>query len=231
MHKYLLFLFILLTSQAFGQFTYSPKPLTMSITSDAQDNSLHFTTTNPKDSAYTVFWKVEKDSSTWNPAWETMVCDKNTCYLANLDMCPASIPNYVGPQGNLAFEFHLNPKGQAGATVLVFRLFGDKEFKNEIMKTKIYVNSPVSTKNTPWNSSISVYPNPAIDYFSLTNNQSVKKIVLYNMFGKEVKTFFHYNNAEHEISELKAGMYIVKMFDDKNKVVKTTKLNKVYGGA
>ena len=50
------------------------------------------------------------------------------------------------------------------------------------------------------------------------------------MFGKEVKSYFHYANALHDVSEIKAGMYIVKMLDEKNKVVKSVKLNKTYAG-
>jgi hypothetical protein len=51
------------------------------------------------------------------------------------------------------------------------------------------------------------------------------------MFGREIKSFYHYNNAQHEIGELKSGMYILKMIDEKGRLVKTMKLNKVYSGA
>ena len=78
---------------------------------------------------------------------------------------------------------------------------------------------------------IKIFPNPATDFFQINNSSIVKKVVLYNIVGKEVKTFIHYNNAQHEISDLKAGMYFIKMFDEKNRVVRSLKLNKSFDGA
>jgi hypothetical protein len=78
---------------------------------------------------------------------------------------------------------------------------------------------------------LKVFPNPTTDYFQISNGSNIKKIVVYNIFGKEVKTFFHYNNAQHEVSDIKSGMYIVKMIDEKNKVIKSVKLHKNFTGA
>lgn len=98
----------------------------------------------------------------------------------------------------------------------------------------------VNAQSAPANSSASlelvfdelkVFPNPTTDYFQISNGSNIKKIVVYNIFGKEVKTFFHYNNAQHEVSDIKSGMYIVKMIDEKNKVVKSVKLHKNFTGA
>ena len=77
---------------------------------------------------------------------------------------------------------------------------------------------------------LKVFPNPTTDYIQISNSTNIKKVVIYNMFGKEVKSYFHYANALHDVSEIKAGMYIVKMLDEKNKVVKSVKLNKTYAG-
>jgi hypothetical protein len=79
---------------------------------------------------------------------------------------------------------------------------------------------------------IKVFPNPAVDYIQIANGSFVvKKIVILNIFSKEVKSFQHYNNAQHDISELKPGLYIIRMVDDKNKVIRSLKFNKNYDGA
>lgn len=78
---------------------------------------------------------------------------------------------------------------------------------------------------------LKVFPNPTADYFQVSNGTNVRKIIIYNIFGKEVKSFFHYNNAQHEVTDLKSGMYIVKMIDDKNKIIKSVKLHKNFTGA
>ncbi len=79
---------------------------------------------------------------------------------------------------------------------------------------------------------IKVFPNPAVDYIQISNGSFVvKKIVILNIFSKEVKSFQHYNNAQHDISELKPGLYIIRMVDEKNKVIRSLKFNKTYDGA
>ena len=76
---------------------------------------------------------------------------------------------------------------------------------------------------------IRVFPNPAVDYFQVVNGQNVRKIVIFNIFGKEVKSFFHAPNAQYDVTDMNAGMYLVRMLDDKNKVVKSVKLHKNAG--
>lgn len=78
---------------------------------------------------------------------------------------------------------------------------------------------------------IKVFPNPSVDYFQINNTLDVKKVIIYNMFGKEVKTFRNVANALFDITDLKSGMYIVKMLDDKNGIIKSVKLQKSSSGA
>jgi di/tripeptidase len=81
------------------------------------------------------------------------------------------------------------------------------------------------------NDDLKVFPNPATEYFQINNALSIKKVVIYNMFGKEVKVLFNQNNTQHDVTDLKSGMYIIKMLDERNKVVKSVKLQKISSGA
>ncbi len=76
---------------------------------------------------------------------------------------------------------------------------------------------------------IRVFPNPAVDYFQVVNGQNIRKIVIFNIFGKEIKSFLHTSNTQYDITDINAGMYLVRMLDDKNKVVKSVKLHKNEG--
>lgn len=73
---------------------------------------------------------------------------------------------------------------------------------------------------------IKVFPNPTTDYFQINNSLNIKKVIIYNMFGKEVKIFNSLPTNAYDVTDLKYGMYIVKMLDDKNKIVKSVKLQK-----
>ena len=224
-------IFILFGFSVVGQISYTPSPLSMMVSQSSGDNKLDIFFTVSKDTTYSIYWKLDKDPNTFHSNWVSYVCDLNNCYFNNIDKSSPNAPNMLN-KGTHKFEFHFKPEGIPGNAMVGLKLYTDKNFTNEILSTNISINSSGSSSlKEVLNSYIKIYPNPTSDFFQLVNNTSVKKVIVYNMFGKEIKSFFHYNNAQHDISELKSGMYIIKMVDDKNKVIRTLKLNKSYDGA
>lgn len=223
--------FVFSTFLLSAQISHRPNPLKMTVPVDSADVKLKIYFDVATDTAYTVYWKLFKDSSTWMAPWQTQVCDLNFCYLENRDSNSPSIPNSFKKGENL-FELYFKPNGKEGCTIMKLVLYSDNKFTEELYSTTINVNNCVSNSvNISVPSNIKVYPNPASEYFQINNGEKVEKVKVYNMFGREVKTFYHYNNAQHEIGELKSGMYILKMLDDKNRLIKSVKLNKLFTGA
>ena len=70
-----------------------------------------------------------------------------------------------------------------------------------------------------------IYPNPASDYFKLTNNSD--EILIYDLFGKVVKKYKgnFSNEKQFDISKLKSGVYIISTF--LNNSIKNHKLIKL----
>ncbi|MCZ2338502.1 MAG: T9SS type A sorting domain-containing protein, partial [Chitinophagales bacterium] len=97
--------------------------------------------------------------------------------------------------------------------------------------TSVNLTGQSSIVNDYLTEDIKVFPNPTTDYFQINNGVNVKKVIIYNMFGKEIRVANNYTNTLHDVTDLKSGMYIVKMLDDRNKVVKSIKLQKSSGGA
>lgn len=229
MVRNLLFIFLLFIGLSVtAQFSHNPT--SMAINTPISDEEIVYEVffTNESDSTYTIFWKLEKEAS-FEAGWELSVCDLNLCYQPSVNQCPPSKPN-VFPKNSLPFQFHFKNNNIAGYSVVGVKFYADKNFTQEVMSTTLTLNVGTSSTKNQSLSSTKIFPNPAISSFQLTNANNVKKVIVYNMFGKEVKTFFHYNNAQHEISDLKTGMYVVKLIDEKNKVIKTLKLNKAYEG-
>ncbi|KXK40519.1 MAG: T9SS type A sorting domain-containing protein [Saprospiraceae bacterium] len=222
--------FLYFSIAVFGQFNHSPNPVVINAPVDSVITKYKINIEVERDTNYVVYWELKKDSTTWNENWATQVCDLNLCYLPNVDRNPKSFPNYMG-QGNYDFYVYFIPNGVAGQTHMELVLYGDDEYSQELYTIEIDVNaSTTSTKEISKNL-ISVYPNPASDYFSIANGNNVSKIKIYNMFGAEVKSFYHYNNAQHLVGDLKPGMYILRMLDNKNNTIKTVKFNKIHSGA
>jgi len=71
-----------------------------------------------------------------------------------------------------------------------------------------------------------VFPNPATVYFSLSDNESVQKIHVYNLVGKEMKNFFYEKGQKYSVEELPKGLYLIQMRGKDEKVIATQRLSK-----
>ncbi|MEL6988436.1 MAG: T9SS type A sorting domain-containing protein [Bacteroidota bacterium] len=86
-------------------------------------------------------------------------------------------------------------------------------FGNEIELEEIYNN-------------IKVFPNPAQSYFSVSENNVVLQVEVYNLLGRKLKSFKMEAGMKYDVSDLNKGMYLVRLLDSKEKVVKTLRLQK-----
>ena len=71
-----------------------------------------------------------------------------------------------------------------------------------------------------------VFPNPATDYISITDNDVVSKITIYNLVGKEMKTFEALDQERYYVGDLPRGMYLVQMRRQDDKIITTQRVNK-----
>jgi hypothetical protein len=65
---------------------------------------------------------------------------------------------------------------------------------------------------------ILLYPNPVVNYFTL--NEDSTKVEIYSISGQLVKTFVGIKSGEnqYDVSDLNQGLYVVKTFDENNKM-------------
>ena len=92
-----------------------------------------------------------------------------------------------------------------------FRVYGDKAstLSNDVFDTS---------------ESIVLFPNPSNDYFAINTNTS--KVDIYSLTGQLVKSYANQSiGSQFDISDLKIGVYMVKILDNNNRV-KTTRLIK-----
>ena len=73
---------------------------------------------------------------------------------------------------------------------------------------------------------INVFPNPAIDFFSLTNDKNVEQIVVINMVGRKMRTFEATSGGKYQIGDLPNGMYLIQFRDSTNKIITTQRISK-----
>ena len=82
-------------------------------------------------------------------------------------------------------------------------------------------------KKIDWNApSASVFPNPATEYITVTNDDAVRNIYVFNLVGRKIKTFDVTKGERYEIGDLPNGLYVVQLIGKTNKVLTTQRLTK-----
>lgn len=68
------------------------------------------------------------------------------------------------------------------------------------------------------NNEISIFPNPAQNNIQISSNQLIKKVSLFDLLGKQVKTIENSNNID--ISQLKSGLYLAKITTQNGDIIR-----------
>jgi len=71
---------------------------------------------------------------------------------------------------------------------------------------------------------IKIYPNPTAQYISLRNVQDIAGLRLYDIIGRQVKTFTATHENQYDVSSLPVGLYLVRVVDKNLNTLKTLRL-------
>jgi len=72
-----------------------------------------------------------------------------------------------------------------------------------------------------------IYPNPASDFVVLPQSDQITKAVLYNITGKQVKTFdLATNTRRFDVGDVMRGTYLLQFIDKTGAILHTTRLTK-----
>ena len=218
------------SSDSYGQISIEPSALADTITVDEEGEFKLKVTNTDSLNGYRIWWKVVRGSN-WKEDWKVIVCDDLLCYPPGTFATPETKPNSFPPSyQSEAWSIKVQPNGVAGISTLQLELYSDKDFTNKIGDTQadaiFKVEGPSSTVEEA-TASISLFPNPSNDYFSVKNDDKVAKITLLNLWGSEVWTKTHQANASYDIRDLYKGIYLVQLIDANGRLIKTMRLNKV----
>lgn len=96
---------------------------------------------------------------------------------------------------------------------------------NNIAVSAIDKNVLSAEKYLEEEQNLSIYPNPAKDKLNISSNNSIDKVLVYNIFGQQVyKSSENSSNLTVDISNFSRGIYLVKVFS--NGFSKTKKIVK-----
>jgi hypothetical protein len=223
---YILIAFLSINT-AFGQITYSPEEITILGNPSEELITFKLDLTNTGSEDEMLYWKLEKEVG-FPSQWATQICDFNLCYGENIDEIATSLPNVLKSGETRDFKIYLLPNNFEGEGKLIFRIYKDAGLSDEIITletNQITVSTTTSIKNIQVND-IKIYPNPSSEYFQITNDEKISKIILYNMAGKTIRELNHYRGQSQNIDFLKRGIYLVRLFNDRSELIKTMRIQK-----
>ena len=74
---------------------------------------------------------------------------------------------------------------------------------------------------------VKLYPNPATERFSISIPSSdIKYITINNIIGKKIRKMPANPNNSYDVSDLQRGIYIVRIFDAGDNLIKAVRLSK-----
>ncbi len=108
---------------------------------------------------------------------------------------------------------YIDQKPFTGKNFYRLKIYGyDGEIKYSIIVLLVF---------KPDKASITVYPNPAKDFITVTSSGKIQTVELFDMSGKKVRSFTPASNDNYSLAGVKAGMYILSVqADDKVTSVK-----------
>ena len=184
---------------------------------------------NRSEQTIDLVWEREPLHSPCPKNWSVRISDKNKYHSASTysnltDGAHQAIELYPGDSTIL--DVHVLPNGIPGKCPLQIEL-KDADDLQRVFQTASF-NLTVNDYSTPMasRSGLRVFPNPTTHFFSIPNNDRVKKLYISNILGKRVHTFDTVFNGRYDLSTLPDGIYLVSMVDGQGKVLKTVRLSK-----
>ncbi len=191
-------------------------------------------------------WVINKGTQTINlrwllevpPAcpseWKYKVCDKNQCYSATVTSNVVAggqpnVPVVLAPGDTTIIDLHINPRFVAGCCSPTIHFSEVSDINNEIPLSSATYEiciSALSSVDEAHALFLQAYPNPSTGHFSITENPLVKEVVVFNLLGKQLRSYQHVNGKLYDISGAPDGLYLVSMRDANGEILKTVRLTK-----
>jgi hypothetical protein len=84
----------------------------------------------------------------------------------------------------------------------------------------------VRAARNPEFAAIQVFPNPAVEFFNITPNPNIEHIAVYNLLGRQMKSFTYSDSDRYYVGDLPKGMYLVQMSGRDSRLISTQRLSK-----
>jgi Secretion system C-terminal sorting domain len=223
--KYSLLILTLLmaTMSSVAQVTVTITPQDIKSTVNPDSFEIRAKATIKNTSGQTKKFSWTRTISNMTTGWACLVCDKNQCWSAATSSPPDNIELLAGATSNM--DVYIRPDKKAGSANVEIKVF---EVGNETntVTGKFSFSTITKIKDVKTDNNISIYPNPAIDYFMISDNPTIDKVVIYNIIGRQMRSFKAVEGTKYYINDFPEGIYIIRLLNANGGTLKTTRFSK-----
>ncbi len=214
LHTLSIFLFFCLSLQA--QITLDE--IKTQIRSTASQNMFtQLRLTNTGNSKVKV--KVEREMIKMPSQWYTSLHKSGNPFSSYT----SSFVLQLKPNQQLTIGSIFYPQNHGGHGEVIIRATNLNDLSNTIEKN---IKVEAVSRNSKVMSTVSLFPNPATTHFKISNNASLKQLVIYNIVGRKLKSFKVGDlKTEYQVGDLARGIYLVRCLNENQKVIETLRLN------
>ncbi len=238
MKRTLLFTFIIFAflPAVFAQvsLTFTPGSIDKEGVADPDDLFVEMvgkaTLTNDGTEPITIRW--ERIISDMPAEWVVQVCDLNQCYAAVVysNIAPdlgLDAPVTLEPGGETNLDVHVKPTGVAGTGKVTIEV-ADVNNQDEVLIAADYnfTATTVSSTNELDREALSIFPNPTTDYIQLKGKSAADRLVIYNIIGREMRSFNVAPGQRYYIGDLPNGLYLASLVSHRSGVLTTMRVQK-----
>ena len=156
--------------------------------------------------------------------WSCLVCDKNNCWVSTVSASPDLIELAAGGTSNIDVYIRPDKKGGSAAVEIKIAEIGNE---TNTLTGKYNFSTTTRIKDLRDNTNnLRIYPNPTVEFFQITENDMVDKVVIYNIIGRQMKTYKATDGMKYTVYDLPDGLYIIRLLNTNGATVKTVRLSK-----
>ena len=157
--------------------------------------------------------------------WQALVCDVNQCWTSAVNVSPDTIVLASNATSNM--DVYIRPNHTSGAATIELKISEAGNSTNTVTGRYLFSTSTATHESSKNTSIIRIYPNPTTDFFMLLDDSdAVEKVVIYNIIGRQVKSYKAMENLKYSVNDLPEGIYIIRLQNANGNTLKTIRLNK-----
>lgn len=214
--------FVVFSAAAFAQsFTVEPSPASASGLPSDQFIDASSLVINQTNETLNLRW--ERVVIDMPAEWDAPICDNVLCWAPHIGAKDFTLaPN---EQGDMKVSYR--PQGTEGNAEVHILIYDPLDSLNTVQEHIYYGIATTVSVDEPEEMDFTIYPNPARDFVVLPENNQITKAILYNIAGKQVKTFnMVANTRQFNVADLMRGTYLLQFIDDSGAILHTTRLTK-----